>query len=228
VHAIVLADGDPPTRAELDAAWPGWAEGAALVVAADGGARAAATLGLHLDLVVGDMDSLDPALAARLATDGVTIEVSPTDKDETDTELGVLAAVRRGATRLTIVGGLGGPRLDHELANVALLALPELAGRPARLVDGRSSISLLTAPGPDGDPVDRDLAGPVGALVSLIPWGDDVVGVTTRGLRYPLAGEVLPAGPARGISNVRTAPEAAVRVRRGRLLVVESAATLGP
>ena len=48
----------------------------------------------------------------------------------------------------------------------------------------------------------------------------------TGGLRYPLADEPLPAGPARGLSNVRDAPEAWVVVRRGFLLVVESPATL--
>jgi hypothetical protein len=34
--AAILADGDAPDRAELDAAWPGWDDDLALVVAADG------------------------------------------------------------------------------------------------------------------------------------------------------------------------------------------------
>jgi thiamine pyrophosphokinase len=228
VHAVVLADGEPPTRAALDAAWPGWAEGVTLVVAADGGTRSAAPLGLRLDLIVGDLDSIDPIALERLAADGVPIERAPADKDETDTELAVLAAIGRGATRLTIVGGLGGPRLDHELANVALLALPALGDRPARLLDGNVRISLVTAPGPDGRAVRADLEGPIGALVSLIPWGGDVTGVTTSGLRYPLIEEALPAGPARGISNLRTTVGASVEVGSGRLLVIESAATLRP
>jgi thiamine pyrophosphokinase len=53
-----------------------------------------------------------------------------------------------------------------------------------------------------------------------------VEGVTTRGLAYPLLDEPLPVGPARGLSNVRSAPDAAVSVRRGLLLVVESPARL--
>ena len=41
-RAIVLADGDVAERAAFDAAWPGWSDGVAIVVAADGGARHAA------------------------------------------------------------------------------------------------------------------------------------------------------------------------------------------
>src|SRR6185503_5200743 len=49
MKAIVLADGDTPDRVGLDLAWPRWAEGVAVVVAADGGARHARDLGLTID-----------------------------------------------------------------------------------------------------------------------------------------------------------------------------------
>ena len=44
-RALVLADGAPPTRAGLDAAWPGWADGIDLVVFEEFGSGRAA---LHL------------------------------------------------------------------------------------------------------------------------------------------------------------------------------------
>ena len=49
---------------------------------------------------------------------------------------------------------------------------------------------------------------------------------TTEGLEYPLRDEPLPAGPARGLSNVRVDGMAAVTLRRGRLLIVETRAIL--
>ena len=227
MHAVVVADGTPPpTRSGLDAAWPGWADGVELVVAADGGARACAHLGLPIDLAIGDFDSLGPDGLADLVGRGVPIERHPTDKDETDTELAVRAAVARGASRLTILGAFGGPRLDHELANVALLGLPELAGRDARLLDPRAMVRLVTAPDAAGSPVRLGLPGPVGGLVSLLPAGGDATGVTTDGLRFALADEVLPSGPARGLSNVRAAADASLVLRAGRLLVVELPARL--
>jgi thiamine pyrophosphokinase len=226
LHAIVVADGDAPTREALDAAWPGWDAGAGFVVAADGGARAAVELGLRIDAVVGDLDSLGEAAADELARAGTRVVRAAAEKDETDTELAILAAAARNAARITLVAALGGTRLDHALANVALLGHPALAGRSAVLVDGGARLSLVTAPGLDGGPVERRLPGPTGALISLLPFGGDATGVTTAGLRYSLAEEDLPFGSPRGVSNVRVGPVAAVLVRRGRLLVVEVAATL--
>jgi thiamine pyrophosphokinase len=81
LRAIVLADGDGPDRAALDARWPDWSRGIGFVVAADGGARLAAPLGLRLDAWVGDGDSLSAAEIEQLRTSGVPVELVPADKD---------------------------------------------------------------------------------------------------------------------------------------------------
>ncbi len=226
MQAIVLADGDVAPRARIDATWPGWADPAALVIAADGGARHAAALGLRPVIWVGDGDSVAPDELERLAADGAEIRRVASAKDESDTELAVLAALERGADDIVILGALGGGRIDHALANVGLLAHPALAGRRAILLDAAARVSLLRAPGPDGAPIQCALPGRVGDLVSLLPLGDGVEGVTTNGLAYPLTDEPLPAGPARGLSNIRQNAAAGVSVRRGMLLIVESPATL--
>jgi thiamine pyrophosphokinase len=227
MHALILADGDAASRSDLDSVWPGWDDGIGLVVAADGGARHADPLGVTIDLWVGDGDSIEPALLAALAESGVPLDRTRPDKDESDTELAVRAALRRRPDGLVIVGALGGSRIDHSLANIGLLALPALSRRPTVLVDATSRISLLRAPGRGGAPVERRVAGGVGDVVSLLPLGRGVVGVTTAGLAYPLVDEPLPAGPARGLSNVRAVAEASVSLRRGWLLIVESPARLG-
>jgi len=228
MNAPILADGEAPTRAELDLAWPGWDAGLGLVIAADGGARHAAGMDVAIDAWVGDGDSLDAAGMAALVAAGVPIERASPQKDESDTELAVRAALRRGASGLSIVGALGGARIDHALANIGLLAMTELAGHSAALIDAGSRITLVRAPDPSGAAVRQDLPGRTGDLVSLLPMSPGVVGVTTVGLAYPLADEPLPLGPARGLSNVRTVPDAAVIVKAGLLLVVESPARLAP
>lgn len=220
MHVLVVADGDVPDHARLDAAWPAWDTGISLVVAADGGAGHAERIGRRPDLVIGDGDSLDPGDAARFRAAGVEVRLVPADKDESDTELALLAALERGADRITVLGAFGGPRLDHALANVALLGHPELVGVRVVLLDGRSRVRLLTAPGR------LELGGRLGDLVTLLPFGTDAHGVTTQGLRYPLADDVLRAGPARGLSNVLIEHPASVTLRAGRLLVVETAGTL--
>jgi thiamine pyrophosphokinase len=226
MQAIILGDGDVAARARLDAAWPGWAHTDAVVIAADGGARHAASLGLTIDLWVGDGDSLGDEGLAGLAAAGVPMERSPVEKDESDTELAVRAALHRGAGSLALVGVLGGPRLDHALANVGLLTLPELEGHETVLLAADVRVRQLQAPTPGGGPATAALEGRVGDLVSLLPVGSDAGGVTTEGLRYPLRDEVLRVGRTRGLSNVRTATTASVSLRSGRLLVVETPATL--
>jgi thiamine pyrophosphokinase len=226
MHALILADGDAPSRRDLDRTWPGWDDGIGLVVAADGGARHAGPLGLSIDVWVGDGDSVDPGLLAELAARGVPLERSRPDKDQSDTELAVLAALRRDVDGVVVIGALGGARIDHSLANIGLLALPALEERPAVLLDAWSRISLIRAPGDDGRPTERRLDGRPGDIVSLLPLGPGVAGVTTSGLAYPLVDEPLPEGPARGLSNVRAGSEASVTLRTGLLLVVESPARL--
>lgn len=221
LHAILVADGDVAPRSDLDAAWPGWDTGVGLVVAADGGALRARALGLEPDVVVGDWDSLPAAELERLRARGAElIELRP-DKDESDTEIALLATVGRGATRVTVLGAFGGRRLDHALANVALLAHPAVAGCDIVLLDGSARASLIAAPDGAGRPVTRPLPGRVGDLVSLLPLGGDANGVTTRGLRFSLRHEPLRLGPARGLSNVREAETAEVELDDGLLLVVE-------
>jgi thiamine pyrophosphokinase len=230
LHALVLADGDRPPRAGLDAAWPGWDRHVGLVVAADGGARLAADLGLTPDRWVGDGDSVDPAQLAELESRGVVVIRADRDKDESDGELALIEAVRGGATGITVLGALGGRRLDHLLANIGLLLHPALAGIPTRLLDEATRVTVVdaSATSAGSSVVRRELGGRVGDLVSLLPVGGDVAGVVTSGLRYPLRDEPLLAGPARGLSNVRDRADAWIDVRGGRLLVVESPATLGP
>ncbi|MEI7743944.1 MAG: thiamine diphosphokinase [Chloroflexota bacterium] len=225
--AVVVAGGDVAARDRLDAAWPGWDDGLELVIAADGGLEHARALGLHPDLLVGDLDSLPADAVAAAEADGVAVLRARPDKDESDTELALLEAVRRAPERIIVLGAFGGQRLDHALANVWLLAHPALAGRDIVLLDERTRVSLVAAPGADGAAVTTALPGRTGAIVSLLPLAGVVEGITTHGLLYALRDEPLVPGPARGLSNVRTRDDARVVVRRGLLLVVEAAPAPG-
>jgi len=224
--AIVLADGDVPTRQALDAAWPGWDAGTALVIAADGGARHARPLGLAIDHWIGDADSVDPADLAALAAAGVRIERVAAHKDATDTELAVEAALQPHVEAIVVLGGLGGARTDHALANLGLVRHPALRGRRLILFDATAArISLLDAA---AGPAATELAGREGDIVSLLPAGATAEGVTTKGLQYPLRREGLLLGRTRGVSNVRAGVRGSVTLESGRLLVIETPVTVDP
>lgn len=218
VVAVIVADGDVPTRAAVDRLLGGPIEGL-LVIAADGGALKAESLGLFPALVVGDADSLAPEQVERLRHAGAEVIVHPAAKDESDTELAVREALRRGATQLVIVGGLGGRRFEHSLANVLLLASARLRGIDACLADGASTVRVL---------VGRErlkLDGQPGDFVSLLPLSERAAGVHTTGLAFALDDAVLEQGPARGLSNEMTSTSASVSLAGGTLAVVHTRRT---
>ena len=182
-----------------------------LVVGVDGGARNALELELKPQVVIGDMDSMETGLRERLEEEGCRFVEHPSRKDETDSELAVRYVLSQGATELILLAALGG-RIDHTLANVMLLAIPELGPVRARLIDGNQEVLLI-----------RDkvlIEGHPGDKVSLLPLSGDAVGIETEGLEYPLRHGTLRFGAARGVSNVLTAPRASVQVEGGLLLLV--------
>ena len=191
-RAIVLANGlvdDIPTLRRRIAGW-----GAALVIAADGGSRHAAALGLSIDIVVGDLDSMDKGLRRTLAAAGARFVTAPAHKDETDLELALLHAVAQGTDVIAVLGALGG-RLDMTLANVLLLTHPGLAPARVEVWQGDQTAWLIRPPG-------EAIPGSPGDTLSLIPLGGAAEGITTTDLAYPLRNETLATGPARGVSNV--------------------------
>ena len=193
-----------------------------LVVAADGGAESLDALGRRPDLLVGDMDSVGPALAERLEAAGAGVERHPADKERSDTELALEAAFARGATEIVLLGAIGGDRLDHELANLLLLADPGLAGCDVRIESGSSTARVLRG----GERL--ALSGSVGDLVSLLPIGGDASGVITDGLRWSLEHARLGFGRSRGLSNEIVAAPASVSLERGTLVVVETTSRGAP
>lgn len=202
--AVVLAGGDPP---HPDLVVPR----AHLVVAADSGADRAATLGIDVDVVVGDLDSISPTVLADLRDAGVVVEDHPPDKDATDIALALARAAAADPQWIVLVGGHGG-RLDHHLATMAALAAVAV---PGRLVEAWMGPGLVTV---TVDEVEVD--GRTGELVSLLPLGGPVTGVHTHGLRWPLADATLDPWSTRGVSNEVASTPARVTVATGTLAVV--------
>lgn len=208
MRVTVVASGD---LAEGDERWLE----DATVIAADGGATSLDRLGRTPDRLVGDLDSIPDGLLARLEAAGVAIDRHPVDKDASDTELALESAIAIGATEIVLLGATGGLRLDHELANVLLLADPALRGCDVRIVNGPTTVRVLRNGGRQA------LDGTAGDLVTLLPIGGDASGVRIDGVRWPLTSATLHVGRSRGLSNEVVAPPASVSLEQGTLLVIE-------
>ena len=152
------------------------------VIAADGGIAHAAPLGLAVDLWVGDFDSTDPALAARHPD--VPQRRFPRDKDRTDGEIAIEAALDEGADDLLLVGALRGPRTDHAFMHLVLLLRYAAAGHRIEARDGTERALPLTGR-------ETRLACQPGTTFSLLKFGD-LDGLTITGARWPLADVHVP------------------------------------
>jgi len=180
-----------------------------LLIAADGGARYLLAFDIVPHIAVGDFDSLDVEVLDRLVQSGVKVERHSVHKNETDLELALLRAIERGAKCVHVLAALGG-RPDQHLANLQLLTHPSLAQVDVRLLHRGWEIFAV-----------RDQIDIIGApqdIVSLLPMTEEVSGIVTEGLFYPLRNETLRLGPARGVSNVMTSTSARVTVGSGILL----------
>jgi thiamine pyrophosphokinase len=182
-----------------------------IFIAVDGGLDHLIALGLTPRLIIGDLDSANPEDVERFQAQGVELRKFPVDKDETDLELALEAAIEMEPTSIWVAGALG-KRLDQTLGSIFLLSQPQLAGMDVRLVDGTCEVFLIHS--------STRITGIPGQRVSLIPLNGPAEGVHTKGLRYPLNGETLFAHQTRGISNVLTSSSAVVSLVQGTLICI--------
>ena len=182
----------------------------ARVIAADSGMRHAAALGLTPDLWTGDFDSVEEGLRAFHAD--IPMEIFPPEKDQTDGEIAVEAALKRGARELVLVGAFGGERADHAWLHLA-----------AALRLAESGLScLLTSGGQEGVPllpgreIRLDYAD--GTPFSVLGFST-LAGLTLSGAKWPLDDHLVPFGSSLTLSNeVRGA--LTVRLSAGRAMLL--------
>lgn len=182
-----------------------------LIVAADGGGRHCLMLNLTPDILIGDFDSIQPEQLQLMERAGTQIIRHPARKDYTDLELALQYATTVGVTHCLVFAALG-DRWDQTLANLLLPATAALSQVRIDFIDSNQELTVLHG----GDKY--EIKGQPGDTVSLIPLNQDVSGVSTQGLEYPLADERLIFGATRGVSNVLVAEKAHVAINEGTLL----------
>lgn len=184
-----------------------------IVIAADGGANHCHRLNITPDILIGDLDSIDPALLASYQNKEIVIHRHPPRKDATDLELALDLALEKGARTSLLLGALGG-RWDMSLANLMLAASAKYKNQKISLWGQDCSMQILHP----GKPC--IIRGRPEQKVSLVPLKGDVHGVTLTGFSYPLNRQTILFGSSRGVSNIMDGDQAMVQHTEGVLLCV--------
>jgi thiamine pyrophosphokinase len=182
-----------------------------LIICCDSGARHLWKTGIKPDVIIGDMDSIEPDHLASYSKQGVKIIKYPVNKDFTDTELALDYALDLKPEVIFIWGALGG-RIDHTLANMFLLCKGQEKGIRTYLIDEYCEAFLL-----NGNVM---FSKSTGQTISLVALSLQVEGISLRGFLYPLADATLRMGESRTVSNIIKEDNATVSARSGNLLVI--------
>ena len=169
------------------------------VIAADSGMMHAAALGLMPELWVGDFDSAGSELAIQYRE--IPRETFPAEKDATDGAIAIAEALRRGASRIVLAGGLGG-QTDHTAGLLGQALQLARGGTPCLVTRGEEEAHPVI-------PGETVLDLPPESRVSLVPFCD-FAGLDLEGVRWPLTLRDVPLGSTLTLSNVA---HGAVRIR---------------
>lgn len=181
-----------------------------LKIAADGGYKNALRLGVKVDILLGDFDSV-----GEYKTDeDIEIIKVPAQKDFTDTQLAVETAIERGADEIVIIGGLSG-RLDHTMSNVSILEDLSMRRVHALITDGNNRIRFINS-------TSTLIAKSGYKYLSIILASEKAKGVSAEGCKYPLKNAKLQRNIQYAVSNEIDGNCALISVRKGAVYIVES------
>ncbi len=176
------------------------------VICADGGYIHAQRLNIEPDLLVGDFDSL---LSEDVTAEN--IKRFSTHKDYTDMAIAVKEGISLGYDCFELYGGIGG-RLDHTLANIAILLDLSLDGKKACLVNSHTRVIVVTN--------ETVILSKENSTVSVFAVGETNPIVTLKGFEYPLNRYEMCQRTALGISNEFSEKSATVTVENGSVAIM--------
>ena len=184
-----------------------------LVIAADSGLHTAQKLGLTVDVVIGDMDSVNKSALAEATSRGSKIIQHDRDKNFTDLHSALLYSAEHGTKKIVVVTA-GGGRLDHQLGVIAAMFDPILKKVDVQALWDDSKIFAL-----QGETT-RRFTAEIGDIVGLQAYGATANRVSTTGLRWQLSNESLKVHETRGVSNEVTDTQVSVSIAHGQLLII--------
>lgn len=206
----VIIGGGPITHQER---YVSLLKNADLIVCADSGLHYLNEVNVKPDILLGDFDSVDPILLEKYKSMNLDCVVFPKRKDVTDSELAIDYVIEKKPDIVHLIG-FTGKRLDHGLANLFMLRKFFDHGIQAIMLDYHNEIYYSRG--------NITLTGEMDQLLSIIPITEEVVGVQTEGLDYPLINETLYSYQSRGVSNVVKSDRIQINTASGEFFIILS------
>ena len=184
------------------------------VIAADGGLDRLIKMGVKPDLLIGDMDSV----RCEIPSD-IPCKRFKKEKDETDMYLAYLEGVKLGYTSFVILGG-GGGRLDHTLANHALLLHAAKRGHRMEMADAEYLTTVVYNSSIEVHLREEAEIKDTPRYVSIFAIGADAKSVKIKGLYYEVDGVDISCDFPVGVSNCEKDQSFLVGCEDGALMVM--------
>ena len=189
-------------------------------IAADYGLLTANKLGLHVNYILGDFDSVPKEIIEEYREkekedESFKIRQYNPIKDFTDTQIAIETAMKMNPSEIVILGAIG-TRTDHTISNIQNLRLPLEKDIKCTLIDEHNKLYLINKP---TTIYKQDLFGP---YISLLPLTTLVEKVTLKGFKYSLDSYDIHLGESIGVSNQLSHKKAEIIFEKGILIVVEA------
>ena len=177
------------------------------VFGADQGAAYCLKNDIRINVAVGDFDSVSEEEKTLIKAKAARYVELPVHKDDTDTARALMLAGENFAS-ITILGGIAGDRIEHFIANVALLRK-----KPNNLfLEDDDSLCFALSNGV------VEVKSAEAEYVSLFALDDAKISLV--GFEYPLEHHLLVRGDPLGVSNRLKEDKGQIHVESGLLLVI--------
>lgn len=183
------------------------------IVAVDSGAGYLKSMNIVPDIYIGDLDSIDTETLEDLKSKKVKIDVYPSHKNSTDSQIAVEKMIEKGYNNIIMLAATGN-RADHMTGNIFLLELMLQQNVSGMICDEHNQILLM-------DDKNNHIEITCDGYFSVVPLSSIVEGITYKNAKYPLYEKTILRGDTLGISNEAFHKDEMVEISisRGTLLV---------
>lgn len=164
-------------------------------------------------LAIGDFDSVKSGEFKIIKDKSLKVAKFSEDKDFTDMDLALKAAVKLGPEEIIIYGAIG-TRLDQTISSVHLLESISSYNIKITILDDKNKIQLIKSE----IFIKKDNSLP---YLSILPITDEIT-VTLKGFKFDISKKVIKRGQTIGISNQINGINGVITIHKGKALVIQS------